>query len=392
MNPVESPEIIKSLDEDPYKHIADLGDGAYGIVDKVERGGIFFARKKIRFSTGRDREKTLRTTQKEFTILNRLKHRHVIEVIEIFQCKNRLRIIMAQVADTDLGEYMERVDSLQVGAERDAMRKSMQTWPGCLIQAVDYLHEMRVKHRDLKPANILIMGDQVLITDFGVSKDLIDEETTASLTGAALAGTPLYWAPELDPESESLPQRRGRAVDIFALGCIFLEMATIFMAPPGSRTRFSQHRATSGMRAYRWCPKQILQWIWYLLGRWSDYGMKHDTGKTPHDTFIHHGSAVCDLSFLMMDPNPKMRITARQLVALLHTEDLYYFASIKQKSCILCRPGMYIGTSNLPLHSRYKDTDDLRYPDHRKEEALSTDFLPDWEAAKKEWLQDHMWW
>jgi serine/threonine protein kinase len=62
------------------------------------------------------------------------------------------------------------------------------------MQAIDYLHKMRVKHRDLKPENIQVMGDQVLISDFGVSKDLIDEETTASLTGAAPAGTPLYWA------------------------------------------------------------------------------------------------------------------------------------------------------------------------------------------------------
>lgn len=109
-DPVQSPEIIKSLDEDPYRHIGDLGDGAYGVVDKVERGGIIFARKKIRISTGRDREKTLRAAQQEFAILNRLKHRHIIEVVEIFQCKNRFRIIMAQVADTDLTDYMERVD------------------------------------------------------------------------------------------------------------------------------------------------------------------------------------------------------------------------------------------------------------------------------------------
>lgn len=109
-----------------------------------------------------------------------------------------------------------------------------------------YLHEMRVKHRDLKPENILVIGDQVLISDFGVSKGLIDEETTASLTGAAPTGKPLYWAPEIDPLSETLGYRRGQAVDIFALGCIFLEMATIFIAPLGFRTRFTQHREASG--------------------------------------------------------------------------------------------------------------------------------------------------
>lgn len=133
----------------------------------------------------------------EFAIPKRLKHRHLIEVVEIFQFKSRLRIMMAQVAETDMKEFMERVEPLEDGAERDAMRMKMQMWPGCLIQAIDYLHEMRVKHRDLKLANIMVMGGKVLVTDFGVSKDPIGEETTASLTGAALAGTSMYWAPRL---------------------------------------------------------------------------------------------------------------------------------------------------------------------------------------------------
>lgn len=68
---------------------------------------------------------------------------------------------------------------------RRKMEANLKACPGCLIQAIDCLHQMRVKHRDLTPANLLIMGDQILIADFGVSKDLIDEETTASLTGAA---------------------------------------------------------------------------------------------------------------------------------------------------------------------------------------------------------------
>ena len=85
-----------------------------------------------------------------------------------------------------------------------------------------------------------------MISDLGVSKGLIDEETTASLTGAAPTGKPQYWAPEIDPQSGTLGYRRGRAVDIFALGCIFLEMATIFIAALGFRTRFTQHREASG--------------------------------------------------------------------------------------------------------------------------------------------------
>ena len=249
----------------------------------------------------------------EFAIPKRLKHRHLIEVVEIFQFKSRLRIMMAQVAETDMKEFMERVEPLEDGAERDAMRMKMQMCPGCLIQAIDYLPEMRIKHRDSKLANIMVMGGKVLVTDFGGSKDLIDEETTASLTGAALAGTPIYWAPEIIPEVDSAPSRRGRAVDIYALGCIFLEMATILMAPPGSRSQFVQYRERSGMRAYRGCQEETLQWIWCLWGHWNSDYFDWRQGKIPTSDGLKHDTTVSNFAFLLTDPNPKARITASPL-------------------------------------------------------------------------------
>ena len=391
--PAYEPGLVRSLDEDPYKHVADLGDGGYGIVDKVELGGKVYARKQIRITTGRDRDRMLQAIQKEFAVLDRLKHPHIIEVVEIFQCKNRVRIIMAQVADTDLKEYMEQVDKLQGGPGRDILRKPMQMWPGCLIQAIAYLHEMRVKHRDLKPANILIMGDDILIADFGVSKDLIDEETTASSTDANPVGTRMYWAPEIDPLMATANTRRGRPVDIFALGCIFLEIATVLLAPPGSRAKLIVFMEINGTSQFRKCPKKLLQWIWFLWGHWWIYGLKYEAKEIVSDDFMNHSAATCDLAFLMLDPNPKFRITARQLTGLVSTvtDDLYYHASVKDKSCDNCRSGFEVNMSNLPLHSIFKATLDLDYPD-RPQDALVSNSLPDWETAKKKWLQSHMWW
>jgi serine/threonine protein kinase len=115
------------------------------------------------------------------------------------------------VADGDLKYYFEVVDSMPEGPERDAMRKSLHMWPGCLINTIDFLHEMRVKYKDLKPKNILILGNRVLLADFGISKDVSNVETTTSLTWANLQGTAKYWAPEVEFE-----KRRGRAVDIFS--------------------------------------------------------------------------------------------------------------------------------------------------------------------------------
>jgi serine/threonine protein kinase len=275
----ETSQIIPIFEEDPYNHIAYLGRGTFGVVDKVTISGRVYARKMIHVTTGRAQNTTLQVAQREFLVLNRLRHCHIVQVVRMFHCQDQLHIVMSQVADTDMKKYLEKADSVGDGTERNALRKSIQTWPGCLIQAIDYLHEMRVKHRDLKPANILVKGGEVLIADFGVSKDLIDEETTASMTGAQRVGSEMYWASEIDAPAESGPQRRGRAVDIYALGCIFLELATVLIAPPGSRARFTEFREIEGSTAYRMCPEKLVQWIWHLWGHWSDYGLANGKKK-----------------------------------------------------------------------------------------------------------------
>lgn len=62
-----------------------------GIVGEVKCRGVLFARKRL-FTTGREREKILRETRKEFDVLNRLKHRRIISVVEIFLDKDRINI------------------------------------------------------------------------------------------------------------------------------------------------------------------------------------------------------------------------------------------------------------------------------------------------------------
>ncbi|KAH9208160.1 kinase-like domain-containing protein, partial [Leptodontidium sp. 2 PMI_412] len=207
---------ITVFENDPYQHIDHLGSGAYGYVDtvkKVNQPSAVFARKTIRVTSGNSREAQLKSVEKEFKILDRLRHEHVMTVLEIYSFRNKLSIIMLDIADMDMKEYLEKLDEVSLETERLRMLSPLPTWLGCLIQAVDYLHEMKVKHKDLKPANILVKDSQVIITDFGIAKDVIDEETTASLISGGAQGSPMYMAPEIN-----LGQRRGRAVDIFSLG------------------------------------------------------------------------------------------------------------------------------------------------------------------------------
>lgn len=87
-----------------------------------------------------------------------------------------------------------------------------------ILQGLEYLHSKNIIHQDLKPHNILFDKNQytLKIADFGVSN--IFDQTKA--TAKAQNGTLRYMSPE-QLESKLTPK-----IDMWAFGCILLEMIT----------------------------------------------------------------------------------------------------------------------------------------------------------------------
>lgn len=88
-----------------------------------------------------------------------------------------------------------------------------------VANALTYAHHRGVVHRDVKPSNILLDGEWVLLSDFGLAKV---EQAVAHFTDDGKSiGTPAYMSPE---------QARGEEVDhrsdIYSLGVILYEMLT----------------------------------------------------------------------------------------------------------------------------------------------------------------------
>jgi serine/threonine protein kinase len=91
-----------------------------------------------------------------------------------------------------------------------------------LLRGLDYLHsEMSLAHRDIKGANILLSAEgKVQITDFGLARILNIKNPRANYTTRVV--TLWYRAPEL-----LLGFRNYNfAVDIWSMGCVFVELIT----------------------------------------------------------------------------------------------------------------------------------------------------------------------
>lgn len=311
-------------DELPFKPGRTLGRGGLGIVVETEIEGIAVAWKRTY-----TRRLTPQQTN-EINILGQLseqRHKHIVELVGSYTHRQRgiyeLGILLWPVAQCDLAVFMHEVDALgqwinrwphdvsvelvgsptmttplttALGPLCDISEEDESTWesliamnPGldvyrssllhnllelhrlsmlrlercfrCLASAMLYLHSNGIRHKDLKPSQILLTAEGLWLTDFGWSKDV------SSLTNSATSGgdttTIRYEAPE-----RVRFEACGRAEDMFALGCTYLEMIYCWMMivpeehmnPTGSR--FWSYQASLS-HVQEWM--EPLKYLEYLL-------------------------------------------------------------------------------------------------------------------------------
>lgn len=206
----------------PLQHVAKLSnqEKAQALVwaSKVtERDHGFsdtVADKIVKYST----EQEKRTARAEVENLRKLNHNHIVAFLGSYTKGDHLGILMFPVAAMDLGQFLESSDVHQ-------SVKLMCSWFCCLTRALTYLHTRKnpFKHRDIKPANILIdRTGTVFLTDFGISKEYTSHQ--ASITTGDGRFTVEYASPSMVNQLN-----QGLESDIFCLGCVFLEMATVML-------------------------------------------------------------------------------------------------------------------------------------------------------------------
>ncbi|KRT80364.1 protein kinase [Oryctes borbonicus] len=193
------------LIEDKYVLKELLGTGAFSVVrlaESKEKSGQLYAVKIIDKKALKGKEDSL---ENEIKVLRRLTHPNIVQLLETFEDKYKVYLVMELVTG---GELFDRIVEKGSYTEKDASDLIRQ-----VLEAVDYMHEQGVVHRDLKPENLLYYSpdedSKIMISDFGLSK----MEDSGIM--ATACGTPGYVAPEV------LAQKPyGKAVDVWSIGVI----------------------------------------------------------------------------------------------------------------------------------------------------------------------------
>eukprot|EP00792_Barthelona_sp_PAP020_P006095 TRINITY_DN2906_c0_g1_i1.p1 TRINITY_DN2906_c0_g1~~TRINITY_DN2906_c0_g1_i1.p1 ORF type:complete len:771 (-),score=263.65 TRINITY_DN2906_c0_g1_i1:118-2400(-) len=151
----------------------------------------------------------------EIRVLSQLNHPFIVRYRDSFVENRVLHIVMDYAEKGDLHKMIKERSTRGVLFSED----QIWTWFVQMCLALKHVHDRKILHRDLKTQNIFLTKDRnVAMGDFGIARVL---KNTMDCAHTAI-GTPYYLSPEI---CEDKPYNNKS--DIWSLGCVLYEMATL---------------------------------------------------------------------------------------------------------------------------------------------------------------------
>lgn len=200
---------------DDFEILEVAGRGGMGVVYRARQVSLdrIVAFKLIAAAITSDPDYLARFAR-EARVAAAVEHPHVVSVHGAGRHGDRPYIVMQWVDGDDLRTLIEDHGPLE--PERACTIATQ------LASALDAIHERGLLHRDLKPANVLrhrVKGrDHVYLTDFGIAKFLLQQDSAPLTKTGYIVGTPGYIAPECIRGVEG-----DSRADVYALGCVMFE-------------------------------------------------------------------------------------------------------------------------------------------------------------------------
>jgi mitogen-activated protein kinase 1/3 len=291
--------------------IMPIGRGAYGIVCSVMNSetGEMVAIKKIAnaFDNHMDAKRTLR----EIKLLRHLDHENIVGIRDVIppsvpQAFNDV-YIATELMDTDLHHIIR--------SNQELSEEHCQYFLYQILRGLKYIHSARVIHRDLKPSNLLLNANcDLKICDFGLARPTSENDIMTEYVV-----TRWYRAPELLLNSTDYTA----AIDVWSVGCIFLELMNRQPLFPG-KDHMNQMRLITELIG---TPTE--EDMGFVRNEDAKRYMRH-LPQFPRKSFVatfpHVHPTAIDLIERMLTFNPLQRITVEDALAHPYLERLHDIA------------------------------------------------------------------
>jgi len=221
--------IVCGPNEESYELIEFIGSGSFGEVYRAEnKEHELIAAVKILPLRETSNSTLKQALMNEATLATQVSHPNVVNVLHVgFNKEVGSYILMEYFSGQTLEEFLRvRTETKSMLSLRKSIEIMLQ-----IAQGAQAINE-KVVHRDLKPDNILISGNRLKITDFGLSKLVAERTRTKTFKGL---GPILYMAPEAWQLQTNTPK-----MDVYSVGLIFYEILTL-VHPLKSRVTDSSH-------------------------------------------------------------------------------------------------------------------------------------------------------
>uniref|UniRef100_H2ZSK2 Cyclin-dependent kinase-like 2 n=1 Tax=Latimeria chalumnae TaxID=7897 RepID=H2ZSK2_LATCH len=196
---------------DKYENLGLVGEGSYGMVIKCrnkETGRVVAIKK---FLESDDDKMVKKIAMREIKLLKQLRHQNLVNLLEVCKKKKRWYLVFEFVDRTVLDD----LEQFPNGLDYNKVRKYLFQ----ILRGIAFCHTHNIIHRDIKPENILVSHSGVVkLCDFGFARTL----AAPGEVYTDYVATRWYRAPELLVGDT----KYGKAVDVWAVGCLITEMLT----------------------------------------------------------------------------------------------------------------------------------------------------------------------
>ncbi|XP_013788481.2 cyclin-dependent kinase 14-like [Limulus polyphemus] len=277
-----------------YVKLEQLGEGSYATVYKGYSNltNKVVALKEIRLQT---EEGTPFTAIREASLLRGLKHANIVTLHDIIHTKETLTFVFEYV-HTDLSQYLERHPG---GLNANNVRLFLFQ----LLRGLVYCHERRVLHRDLKPQNLLISDQgELKLADFGLAR----AKSVPSRTYSHEVVTLWYRPPDVLLGSTDYTT----SLDMWGVGCIFIEMISGAAAFPGVKDTNDQldkiWRVLGTPTEETW--EGVTRYPNYKSGTYGNYRKQPLSKPFPKLLNVPHAESIAS-QFLQLQPHKRISAT-----------------------------------------------------------------------------------